>query len=89
MQKFEMKSYQEMVISQLKQMSKENHLLLWHKNKVENLKRDVVALKLSYEEVTKKMRKVSEENVIMRQRTKLYHKQINEEVIIDPLLQVA
>ncbi|KAK1393128.1 hypothetical protein POM88_012184 [Heracleum sosnowskyi] len=87
LQKFEMRSYQEVVISQLKQMSKDNHLLLWNTNKVEKLKKELEVLKGSYEGVAKKMRKVSAENDILRQRTRLYHKQkINEEDTIKLLL---
>ncbi|WOG91615.1 hypothetical protein DCAR_0310864 [Daucus carota subsp. sativus] len=81
LQKFEMRSYQEVVSSQLKQMSEDNHLLLlWYKNKVEKLKKELEVLKGSFDTVTEKMRKVSEENRIVRLRTKLHHKEIKEEM---------
>lgn len=81
LQKFEMRSYQEVVNSQLKQMSEDNHLLLSYKNKVEKLKKELEVLNGSFGTVTEKMRKVSEENRIVRLRTKLHHKEIKEEVI--------
>lgn len=89
LQKFEMKSYQEVVISQLKQMRDDNHLLKWYMNKSGRLTNDLEVLKGSFNAVSEKMRKVSEENQIVRQKTKLHHKEIKEEVISDPVWQTS
>lgn len=80
LQKFEMKSYQEVVISQLKQMRDDNQLLKWYMNKVGNLTKELEVLKGSFNRVSEKMRKVSEENQVVRQKTKLHHKEIKEEM---------
>lgn len=80
LQKFDMRFYQEVVIRQLKQMREDNHLLIWYKNRVEKVTKELEVLKGSFNAVGEKMRKVSEENRIVRQRTKLHHKEIKEEM---------
>ncbi|KAK1393124.1 Protein SUPPRESSOR OF GENE SILENCING 3 [Heracleum sosnowskyi] len=80
LQKFEMRSYQEVVLSQLTQMSEENQLLILYKNKVEKLTKELEVLRGSFNTVGEKMRKVSEENRIVRERTKLHHKEIKEQM---------
>lgn len=85
LQKFDMRSYQEVVLSQLKQMSDDNQLLILYKNKAEKFKKELEVLRGSFNTVCEKMRKVSQENLIVRQRTKLHHIEIKEEVISDPV----
>lgn len=63
----------------MKRRPLDNHLLLCHKNKFEKLKKDL--FRGSFNAVGEKMRKVSEENRIVRHRTKMHHKEIKEEVI--------
>ncbi|KAK2977705.1 hypothetical protein RJ640_026845 [Escallonia rubra] len=78
--KFEMRSYQEMVVSQMKQMSEDNQQLLWFKNKVVKEQKHSKALEESYGVVTEKLRKTLEENRIVRHRTKMHHEQNKEEM---------
>ncbi|KAK1369109.1 hypothetical protein POM88_035201 [Heracleum sosnowskyi] len=75
-----MSSYEEVVISQLKQMREDNHLLIcFQENKVEKLTKELKFLRGSFNALGEKMRKVSEENRIVRQTTKMHHKEIKEE----------
>ncbi|KAA8531280.1 hypothetical protein F0562_005989 [Nyssa sinensis] len=78
--KFELRSYQEMVVSQMKQMSEDNQQLIWFKNKVEKEQRHSKALEESFGLVSEKLRKTLEENRIVRQRTKMHHEQNKEEM---------
>uniref|UniRef100_A0A5B6YQ63 Uncharacterized protein n=1 Tax=Davidia involucrata TaxID=16924 RepID=A0A5B6YQ63_DAVIN len=78
--KFEMGSYQDMVVSQMKQMSEDNQQLIWFKNKVEKEQRHSKALEESFGLVSEKLRKTLEENRIVRQRTKMHHEQNKEEM---------
>lgn len=79
--KFEMRSYQEMVVSQLKQMSEDNQQLILFKDKVAKEQMYSKNLEQSYGWATERLRRVSEENRIVRQRTKIHHEQNKEEVI--------
>ncbi|KAM7518012.1 hypothetical protein LguiB_016974 [Lonicera macranthoides] len=78
--KFEMRSYQEMVVSQLKQMSEDNQQLILYKDKVAREKMYSKDLEQSYGWATERLRRVSEENRIVRQRTKIHHEQNKEEM---------
>ncbi|XP_057978247.1 protein SUPPRESSOR OF GENE SILENCING 3-like [Malania oleifera] len=78
--KFDMKSYQEMVVSQMKQMSEDNQQLILFKDKVVREQRRSKALEESFGIVTEKLRKTIEENRIVRQRTKMQHEQNKEEM---------
>ncbi|XP_038997751.1 protein SUPPRESSOR OF GENE SILENCING 3-like [Hibiscus syriacus] len=78
--KFEMRSYQEMVVNQIRQMSEDNQQLIFYKNKVAKEKRLKTALEESFGIVTEKLRKTMEENRIVRQRTKMQHEQNKEEM---------
>lgn len=82
--KFDMRSYVEMVVNPMKQMSEDNHLLNWYKNKVVKEKKHAKALEESFGVVSEKLRKTLEENRIVRQRTKLHHEQSKQEVISNP-----
>ncbi|KAL0424146.1 UNVERIFIED_CONTAM: protein SUPPRESSOR OFSILENCING 3 [Sesamum radiatum] len=68
--KYEMQSYQEMVVNQMKQMSEDNQQLIWFKNKVAEEQTSKKALEESYGIVTEKLRKTMEENRIVKLRTK-------------------
>ncbi|XP_059623859.1 protein SUPPRESSOR OF GENE SILENCING 3-like [Cornus florida] len=78
--KFEMRSYKEVVVDQMKQMSEDNQQLVWFKNKVANEQRHSKALKESFGILSEKLRKTSEENCIVRQRTKKHHEENKEEM---------
>ncbi|XVE98548.1 hypothetical protein REPUB_Repub03eG0115400 [Reevesia pubescens] len=78
--KFEMRSYQEMVVKQIRQMSEDNQQLIFYKNKVAKEKRLKSALEESFGIVSEKLRKTMEENRIVRQRTKMQHEQNKEEM---------
>lgn len=75
-----MRSYQEMVVNQMKQMSEDNQQLIWFKNKVAEEQTSKKALEESYGIVTEKLRKTMEENRIVKLRTKKHHEQNKEEV---------
>ncbi|GAB4855788.1 Protein SUPPRESSOR OF GENE SILENCING [Ancistrocladus abbreviatus] len=79
--KFEMRSYQEMVVSQMKQMSEDNQQLAWYKNKVAKEQRHSKALEESLNIVSEKLRKTSQQNRIVRQRTKMQTEQNKEEMV--------
>ncbi|WJX41000.1 Protein SUPPRESSOR OF GENE SILENCING [Trifolium repens] len=78
--KYEMKSYQEMVVNQIRQMSEDNQQLLYFKNKVVKEKKHSKAMEESFGIVTEKLRKTMEENRIVRRRTKMQHEEIKEEM---------
>ncbi|XP_076898315.1 protein SUPPRESSOR OF GENE SILENCING 3-like [Bidens hawaiensis] len=78
--KFDMVSYQEKVVNQLKQMNEDNQQLHWYKNRVVKEQMNVKALEESYGYVSQKLRKTEEANRIVRERTQLYHEQNKEEM---------
>lgn len=83
--KHEMKSYQEMVVKQIRQMSEDNQQLHFYKNKVAKEQRQKKALEESFGLLSERLRKTTEENRIVRHRTKMQHEQNKEEVIISIL----
>ena len=83
--KFEMRSYKEMVVKQIRQMSEDNQQLIFYKNKVAKEQRLKSALEESFGILSEKLRKTMEENRIVRQRTKMQHEQNKEEVIVSIL----
>ncbi|XP_048327694.1 protein SUPPRESSOR OF GENE SILENCING 3 isoform X1 [Ziziphus jujuba] len=78
--KFEMRSYHEMVVNQIKQMSEDNQQLIWLKNR--NAKQEMAnkALQKNFGILSEKLRKTVEENRIVRQRTKMQHEENKEEM---------
>ncbi|MCH94009.1 protein SUPPRESSOR OF GENE SILENCING 3-like, partial [Trifolium medium] len=78
--KYEMKSYQEMVVNQIRQMTEDNQQLLYFKNKVDKEKKHSKALEESYGIAVDKLRKTMEENRIVRRRTKMQHEEIKDEM---------
>lgn len=83
-----MRSYQEMVVQQIRQMSEDNQQLIFYKNKVAKERRLKSALQESLGIVREKLLKTVEENRIVRQRTKMQHEQNKEEVIVDNFVWV-
>ena len=78
--KFELRSYQEMVVDQMKQMHEDNQELILFKDRVAKWQRQFNALKQSFGLVSEKLRKTSEESRIVQQRSKMHHDQNKEEV---------
>ncbi|KAM0017701.1 putative XS domain, protein SUPPRESSOR OF GENE SILENCING 3 [Helianthus debilis subsp. tardiflorus] len=76
--KYELVSYQEKVVNQLKQMHEDNQQLHWYKNRVVKEKMHSKALEESYDLVSQRLRKTEAENRIVRERTQLYHEQNKE-----------
>ncbi|KAI4336429.1 hypothetical protein L6164_014958 [Bauhinia variegata] len=78
--KYDMRSYQEMVVHQIRQMSEENQQLIYLRNKVVKEQKHSKALEESFGIVTEKLRKTMEENRIVRLRTKMQHEENKEEM---------
>lgn len=81
--KFEMRSYEEMVVSQLKKMDEDNQHLLWCQNKLAKERTHSQSLAETLRIVTNQLRKNSEESRILRIKSKNHHEQLKEEVIYD------
>lgn len=78
--KYEMRSYQEMVVKQIRQMSEDNQQLVYLKNKVVKERRHSKTVEESLEIVSEKLRKTQEEIRIVRQRTNKQHEENKEEM---------
>ncbi|KAK9167810.1 hypothetical protein Scep_003001 [Stephania cephalantha] len=78
--KYDMRSYIEMVVEPMKQMSEDNQQLVWFKNVATKEQSKSKAFKESFDAVTEKLRETMEENRIVRQRTKMQHEQNKEEM---------
>ncbi|RWR92713.1 protein SUPPRESSOR OF GENE SILENCING 3 [Cinnamomum micranthum f. kanehirae] len=78
--KFEMKSYQEMVVSQMKQMSEDNQQLIWLKNKVMKQKQNEKALVETVGLMSNQLRIATEDSRIVRLRSKIQYDENKEEM---------
>ncbi|KAE9587359.1 hypothetical protein Lal_00004525 [Lupinus albus] len=78
--KYDMRSYQEMVVNHIRQMSEENQQLIYLKDKVAKGQKHTKALEESFGIVTEKLRKTMEENRIVRLRAKMQHEENKEEM---------
>lgn len=78
--KYEMKSYQEMVVIPIKQMSTDNQQLLYFKYKLDQEKKNSKTVEKSYEVVTQKLRETEEERRMMALRTKKRCEENSEEM---------
>ncbi|XWS33072.1 hypothetical protein CRYUN_Cryun22dG0047100 [Craigia yunnanensis] len=74
--KFEMRSYQEMVVKQIRQMSEDNQQLIFYKNKVVKEQRLKSAIEESFGIVSEKLRKTMEENRVMDFQEQFFKEQI-------------
>ncbi|XP_020233536.1 protein SUPPRESSOR OF GENE SILENCING 3 [Cajanus cajan] len=78
--KYNMRSYQEMVVNQLRQMNEDNQLLNYFKDRDAKKQKQTKALEESLGIVTEKLRRTMEENRIVRLRTKMQHEENKEEM---------
>ncbi|CAL9198932.1 unnamed protein product [Musa hybrid cultivar] len=78
--KFEMRSYEEMVVIPMKQMNEDNQQLIWLKNKVVKQEQQSKVLKETIGVVTQRWRETVEENIIVRRRSKMQHEENKEEM---------
>lgn len=80
--KFEMRSYQEMVESKIKHINDDIQLLDYFKNMIAKEKLKSKAFSDTLCKVSQKLRRTTEENRIVRERTKEQHQQNKEEVML-------
>ncbi|ONK77382.1 uncharacterized protein A4U43_C02F5950 [Asparagus officinalis] len=78
--KYELKSYLEMVVNPMKQMSEDNQQLTYLKHKVVKEERRSKVLEETVDVVSQKLRETVEENRIVRQRTKMQHEENKEQM---------
>lgn len=69
--KFEMRSYEEMVVIPMKQMNEDNQQLIWLKNKVVKQEQQSKVLKETIGVITQRWRETVEENIMVRRRSKI------------------
>ena len=82
--KFELRSYEEMVVNPMKQMNEDNHLLNYYKKRALEESKQAKVYHDSFSAVSDKLRKTQEENRIVRQMTKAHHEENREKVMSDP-----
>lgn len=78
--KYEMRSYNEMVVIQMKQMSEDNQQLNYLKNKMVKTEQRSKAVEESLGVVTQKLRETIEENIFVRSKAKEKHMEYEEEM---------
>lgn len=78
--KYEVKSYQEMVVTPMRKMSEDNQMLNWYKSNAVKQEQRSKAFEESFGVVSQKLRETLEENRIVRLRTKMQYEENKEEV---------
>ncbi|KAL1814117.1 hypothetical protein ACET3Z_024182 [Daucus carota] len=78
--KFELRSYEEMVVNPMKQMNEDNHLLNYYKKRALEEIKQAKVYHDSFAAVSDKLRKTQEENRIVRQMTKVHHEENKEKM---------
>ncbi|XP_062028301.1 protein SUPPRESSOR OF GENE SILENCING 3-like [Rosa rugosa] len=78
--KFEMRSYQEMVLHPLRKMNEDSQLVSYMKTRVAKEERHSQALEETLRIVNDKMQKIQEENHLLKERTKMHYEQNKEEM---------
>jgi len=76
-----MKSYNEMVVMQMKQMSEDNQQLNYLKNKVVKTEQRSKAVEETLGVITQKLRVTMKENIFVRSKAKEKHLEYEQEVI--------
>jgi len=79
--KYEMRSYNEMVVIPMKQMSEDNQQLNYLKNKVVKTEQRSKAVEETLGVVTQRLRETMEENQFVRDKAKEKHLEYEQEVI--------
>ncbi|KDP41908.1 hypothetical protein JCGZ_26926 [Jatropha curcas] len=80
--KYEMRSYQEMVVNGIRQMTEENHQLQWLKNRVSEQQRHTKELEESNSMLKEKLKMLTKEMDNLRHQANQHHEQSMEEDII-------
>ncbi|KAJ3671587.1 hypothetical protein LUZ60_007666 [Juncus effusus] len=78
--KFEMKSYQEMVVGPMRQMNEDNQQLHWLQRKVVKQEQRSKVIEQSFEVVSKRLRDSAREIALVRGRTRKHHEETKEEM---------
>ncbi|KAF0888595.1 hypothetical protein E2562_016064 [Oryza meyeriana var. granulata] len=78
--KYEMRSYNEMVVTQMKQMSEDNQQLNYLKNKMVKKEQHSKAVEETLTVITQKLRETMEENTIVRNKAKEKHLEYEKEM---------
>ncbi|KAF7842687.1 protein SUPPRESSOR OF GENE SILENCING 3-like [Senna tora] len=78
--KFEMRSYQEMVESKIKNINDDNQLVYYFKKQAAKEQIKSQALEASLSKVSQKLRQTVEENRLVRERSKIQHEEKKEEM---------
>lgn len=78
--KYDVKSYQKMVVTPMRKMSEDNQKLNWYKQKAVNQEQRSKAFEESFEAVSQTLRETLEENRIVRLRTMMQHEENKEEM---------
>lgn len=78
--KYEMRSYNEMVVMQMKQMSEDNQQLNYLKNKMVKTEQRSKAVEETLGVITQKLRETMEENIFVRTKAKEKHMEYEQEM---------
>ncbi|XP_062202460.1 protein SUPPRESSOR OF GENE SILENCING 3 homolog isoform X2 [Phragmites australis] len=78
--KYEMRSYNEMVVVQMKQMSEDNQQLNYLKDKVVSTEQHSKAVEETLGVVTQRLRETEEENIFVRSKAKEKHLEYEQEM---------
>lgn len=76
-----MRSYQEMVECKIKEINDDKQQINWFKERVAKEKKHSQTLAATLSQVSEKLRRATEENRIVRERTKIQHDENKEEVM--------